>query len=138
MMSEERKIRVFWANMYLHGIQIIPNERGTGLIVNRLRDVTLSPLVQEEICKRAALLLNMLTPLPPAKLRDYFYRLLRVEEVNAAMGVARECGVVVNCAVAGPGNWLLAMGEEQVNHSSEIGNDKEQYHKQFIERSSVI
>jgi hypothetical protein len=108
MNNHGRKIRVFFANLLHHGIVIKPD--GNGLAVTRTKDVAFSPVLEAEIRKRAGLLMEMLTPIPPAPLAGYFYRLLSEAEADRAVLQAQQLGITLDCTQVGA-SWLVEVGK---------------------------
>jgi hypothetical protein len=108
MNNHGRKVRVFYANLLHHGIVIKPE--GNGLAVTRTKDIEISPVLEAEIRNRAALLMEMLTPVPPAPLAGYFYRLLSETEADRAVLQAQQLGINLDCTQVGA-SWLVEMGK---------------------------
>lgn len=108
MLDEGKPIRIFYANLLRTGINL------------RLRDGKLkvsgnmelcTPVLQEEIIKRAEQLIELLSPEVPEELQPYFYRLIKVDEVKEAVGIAETMGISLRQTPVNMG-WLL----EIVNH----------------------
>lgn len=101
-------IRIFYANLLRAGLKLrVVNGQ---LKVGGNTEI-LSPVLQEEIIKRAAQLTELLAPEVPEALRPYFYRLIKVNEVKEAVGIAEQMGISLRQTPVNSG-WLL----EIVNH----------------------
>jgi hypothetical protein len=66
----------------------------------------LSPILQEEIVKRAGGLIELLAPEVPEALLPYFYRLIKVDEVKVAVGIAEQMGISLRTTPVN-GGWLI-------------------------------
>lgn len=108
MLDTNKPIRVFYANLLRHGINL--------RVVNGQLKVSgnmeiMTPVYQEEIKKRAEQLIDLLSPEVPEPLLPYFYRLIKVDEVKAAVGIAESMGISLRQTPVNSG-WLI----EILNH----------------------
>lgn len=108
MIDKGKPIRVFYGNLLRVGI-IIRANNGT-LKVGGNREL-LTPVLKEEIAKRAEHLLELLSPEVPEPLEPYFHRLISVDEVKQAVGIAEQMGISLRQTPVNSG-WLI----EIMNH----------------------
>jgi hypothetical protein len=76
--------------------------------------------VKREIIRRKALIIDLFTPEPPAELRPYFYRLLRVEEFTEAAQVAERIGVYLDACPA-DGGWIIFISKWKCAAADVVG-----------------
>lgn len=105
MIEEGKPIRIFFANLLAIGI--------TFKVVNGQLKVggnmqIMTPVLQEEIIKRASHLIELLAPEVPVELEPFFYRLLRVDELKEAIRVAEVLGISLRQTPVN-GGWLIEM-----------------------------
>lgn len=108
MLDTNKPIRIFYANLLRMGI-VVRAYNGT-LKVGGNREL-LTPVLKEEIAKRAEHLLELLAPEVPEPLEPYFGRLLLLDELKQAVGIAEQMGVSLRQTPVN-GGWLL----EIMNH----------------------
>lgn len=94
MIDFSSKPRIFLANLIRHGFQLRVNDAGQ-LVVTPPADYEIPPVLSDEIYKRRLLLIDILTPAPPASLEKYFGRLIGQSELNASLVLAKEAGVTL-------------------------------------------
>lgn len=99
------RIRIFYANCLWAGVHLGVNDDGY-LVANGPAAIveTLKP----EIAKRRDLLLELLTPRPPAELERYFGRLVHTSEIDQALQDAIELGVKIHISPVNHG-WIVEM-----------------------------
>lgn len=105
-MSIERynlPIKIFYANMLRIGLKF--KVRNGELRVGGNTDV-LTPVLQEEIAKRADHLVALLTPPPSVAMEHYFGRLLTLKELKTALEAATMNNDRVDSWPVN-GGWLL-------------------------------
>jgi len=100
-----KPIRIFYANLLSAGLVCRVAKENGKLVVEGNTDV-LSPVYEQEIVKRAKHLVALLTPPPPVELEPYFGRLLKLDELKAALGMAEHVSTVVDATPCN-GGWLL-------------------------------
>ena len=71
----------------------------------------LTPVLKEEIAKRAEMLIDLLTPEPSPGMEKYFGRLLLLDELKQALHTAEIVGDKVDSLPCN-GGWLLTTGKE--------------------------
>lgn len=101
-------IKIFYANMLKIGIKL--RATNGALKVGGNREL-LTPVLQDEITKRAEHLIEMLTPPPSEGMAHYFGRLLKLEELQQALRTAEALGERVD-AWPIDGGWLLTTGKD--------------------------
>lgn len=109
MLDINKPIRIFYANLLRMGIKL--------KVVNGQLRVggnaeLLSPVLKEEISKRAEHLIDLLSPEIPVALLPYFYRLIKLDELRDAIDIAEQMGISLRTTPAN-GGWLI----EILNHS---------------------
>lgn len=108
MLDTNKPIRIFYANLLRMGITVRA-VNGT-LKVGGNREL-LTPVLKEEIRMRAEHLVELLSPEIPEPLEPYFGRLLLLDELKQAIGIAEQMGLSLRQTPAN-GGWLI----EIVNH----------------------
>ena len=110
MIDINKPIRIFYANLLRSGITLsVANGQ---LRVGGNLEI-LSPVYREEILKRADHLIELLSPEVPAELQPYFYRLLKVDELKEAVGIAEQMGISLRQTPVNMG-WLIEMQNYKV------------------------
>lgn len=111
MLDANRPIRVFYANLLRMGIKLraVDGE----LKISGRKDLA-TPVVREEIIKRAEFLIELLSPEVPEALQPYFYRLIKVDEVKEAVGIAEQMGISLRQTPVN-GGWLLEIMNHRVS-----------------------
>lgn len=66
----------------------------------------MTPVLKEEITKRAEHLIELLSPEPPPELEPYFYRLLKLDELKEAIRTAEVLGISLRTTPCN-GGWLI-------------------------------
>ena len=99
-----KPVKVFYANLLVLGIKLRVDSGK--LFVEGNVDV-LSPVYRGEIIKRKQHLVELLTPEPAPALTPYFGRLLRLDEVKQALGIAEQMQTRID-ALPVNGGWLLS------------------------------
>ena len=113
MIETGKPIRIFLANMYRIGIKVrVVNGQ---LKVSDTRGI-MTPVLKEEIVKRADHLIELLSPEVPEQLHPYFYRLLKLDELKEAIHTAEIIGVSLRTTPVN-GGWLV----EIMNHRMSKG-----------------
>lgn len=107
MLDIGRPIKVFYSNLLRHGITVAVEDGR--LRVGGQTD-KLSPVYRDEIIKRKEQLIDLLSPPVPDELRRYFGRLLRVDEVVEALGVAERIDANLQATPVNCG-WIVTMGQ---------------------------
>jgi len=104
-------IRAFYANCLRSGLtlRVVDGKLKVGGNTE-----ILSPVYREEIIKRAEQLIEMLSPEVPEPLQPYFYRLLKVDEVKEAVGIAEQMGISLRQTPVNMG-WLLEIANHRVS-----------------------
>jgi hypothetical protein len=102
-MDVGKPIRIFYANMLKIGI-IISLKNGK-LIVEDQQSV-LTPVLQDEIVKRAQHLIDFLSPYTPEELKPYCYKLLTIAQLKEALTIANERSLGLKQTPVN-GGWLL-------------------------------
>lgn len=100
-----KPIKIFYANLLHCGVELSAED---GRLYVDGNTEALSPVYRDEIVKRKAHLIEMLTPAPPSELEPYFGRLLKLNELTQALGVAEQMQARVDATPAN-GGWLLTM-----------------------------
>jgi len=103
MIDYGQPIRIFYCNLLRMGITMKVKD-GTLRVGGRVDLCT--PVLQDEIAKRADGLIAILAPSVPDQLRPFFYRLISVDEVKAAIDIADELEISLRSTPAN-GGWLL-------------------------------
>lgn len=103
MMDHGFPIRVFYANLLRSGLtlRVVNGQLKVGGNMS-----ILSPVYREEILKRAEYLIELLSPEVPEPLQPYFYRLLKVDELKEAVGIAEQMGISLRQTPVNMG-WLI-------------------------------
>lgn len=103
-------IRAFYANLLRSGItlRVVNGQLKVG---GKLE--ILSPVYREEIAKRAEHLIDLLSPEVPEPLQPYFYRLLKVDELKEAVGIAEQMGISLRQTPVNSG-WLIEIQNYKV------------------------
>jgi hypothetical protein len=107
MIELGRPIKVFLGNLYYQGITVAVEDGR--LRVGGQTD-KLSPVYRDEIIKRREQLIDLLSPPVPDELRRYFGRLLRVDELVEALGVAERIDANLQATPVN-GGWIVTMGQ---------------------------
>lgn len=103
-----RPIRIFWANLLRVGITLrVENGK---LKVGGDRPDLLTPVLRDEIVRRAPQLVDLLSPPVPEPLQPYFGRLLTVRELEAALAIAKQMNVRIRETPAN-GGWIFEIVE---------------------------
>lgn len=110
MIEEGKPIRIFYANMLRIGLKL--------RVVNgqlKVKDTQgiMTPVLQAEIVKRAEHLIELLSPEVPEQLQDYFYRLLKVDELRDAIAIAEIMGISLRTTPVN-GGWLIEIQNRKV------------------------
>lgn len=114
--SQERKmdygfpVRIFYANLLRMDIHL--RVRDGKLKVTGRMDLC-TPVLQDEIIKRAEQLIELLSPEVPEPLLPYFYRLIKVDEVKEAVGIAEQMGISLRQTPVNSG-WLVEILNRKV------------------------
>lgn len=104
-------VRIFYANCLRSGLTLhVINGK---LKVGGNMEI-LSPVYREEIIKRADHLIELLSPEVPEPLLPYFYRLLKVNEVKEAVGIAEQMGISLRQTPVNMG-WLLEITNHRIS-----------------------
>lgn len=104
-------IRIFYANMLRIGLTLkVVNGQ---LKVGGNMEI-MSPVLQEEIVKRAEHLIDLLSPDVPEPLLPYFYKLLKIDELKEAIGIAEQMGISLRQTPAN-GGWLIEILNRRVS-----------------------
>lgn len=98
-----KPIRIFYANMLRIGLKF--KVRDGQLKVGGNMEI-MTPVLQDEIIKRASHLIELLSPEVPEALRPYFYRLISVNEVKEAIAIAEPMGISLRQTPVNSG-WLI-------------------------------
>jgi hypothetical protein len=111
MIDTNKPIRVFYANLLRAGIilRVVDGQLKFGG-----KTEILSPVYREEIIKRASHLVDLLLPEVPEVLRPYFYRLISVNELRDAIGIAETMGISLRQTPVS-GGWLIELLNRRVN-----------------------
>lgn len=112
-LDTNKPIRIFYANMLRIGIKMRVVD---GQL--KVRDTTgiMTPVLQDEIIKRAEQLTDLLAPEVPEQLEKYFYRLINVDELKEAIYIAEVMGLSLRGTPVN-GGWLI----EIVTHRASKG-----------------
>lgn len=108
MIETGKPIRIFYANMLRIGV-ICKVRNGQLKVGGNMAIMT--PVLKEEIVKRAEHLIELLSPEPPPELEPYFYRLLKLDELREAIRTAEIMGISLRTTPVN-GGWLV----EIMNH----------------------
>lgn len=105
-----RPIRIFWGNLLHMGLSLrVENGK---LKVGGDRLDLLTPVLRDEIVRRAPQLVELLSPSVPAELQPYFGRLLTVRELEVALAIAKQMNVRIRETPAN-GGWIFEIVETQ-------------------------
>jgi hypothetical protein len=111
-----KPIRIFYANLLRAGIKL-------RVVDGKLRvggnTEILSPVLQEEIVKRAGGLIELLAPEVPEALQPYFYRLIKVNEVKDAVGIAEQMGISLRQTPVNSG-WLIEIQNYRISKEGSV------------------
>ncbi len=107
MIDYNKPIKIFLGNLYYIGITVAVEDGR--LRVGGQTD-KLSPVYRDEIIKRREQLIDLLSPPIPDELRRYFGRLLRVDELVEALGVAERIDANLQATPVN-GGWIVTMGQ---------------------------
>lgn len=111
MIEEGKPIRVFYANMLRIGLTFRVRD---GQLKVGGNTALLTPVIKEEIRKRAEHLIALLSPEVPEQLEPYFYRLLKLEELKEVIYVAEIMGVSLRTTPVN-GGWLIEIVNRHVS-----------------------
>lgn len=113
-LEEGRPIRIFYANMLRIGLKFrVVN----GQLKVKDTQTIMTPVLQEEIVKRSEHLIDLLSPVIPAELEPYFYRLLKIHELKEAIGIAEQMGISLRTTPVN-GGWLIEIMNYRVSKGS--------------------
>ena len=103
-------VRIFYANLLRMGITLrCVNGR---LKVGGNMEI-MTPVLKAEIVKRAEHLIDLLSPDIPEPLQPYFHRLILVDEVKEAVGIAEQMGISLR-QIPVNGGWLVEIMNDRV------------------------
>lgn len=108
MIDYNAPIRIFYANLLRFGFTLSVED---GALKVRGPMKNLSPAYRDEIMRRKDHLIEMLSPVPPAELAPYAYRVIMRGECNEAQEIAARLGCHIE-AHAVDGGWLILFAEE--------------------------
>lgn len=111
MLDEGKPIRVFYANMLRIGLTL--RVRDGQLKVGGNTEL-LTPVIKDEIRKRAEHLIELLAPEVPEQLEGYFYRLLKLDELKDAIRIAEIMGISLRTTPVN-GGWLIEIVNRHVS-----------------------
>ena len=74
----------------------------------------MTPVLKEEIIKRAEHLIDLLSPDVPAVLEPYFYRLINVDQLKEAIRIAEIMGISLRGTPVN-GGWLIEMMNRRIS-----------------------
>lgn len=111
MLDEGKPIRIFYANMLRIGLTL--RVRNGQLKVGGNMAI-MTPVLREEIVKRAEHLIALLSPEVPEQLEPYFYRLLKLDELKEAIYVAEMMGISLRTTPVN-GGWLIEIVNRHVS-----------------------
>ena len=103
-------VKLFYGNMLKIGLKF--RVKDGQLKVGGNREV-LTPVLQDEIAKRAELLIALLTPPPSPEMESHFGRLLTLDELKVALNTAQMLGERVDSLPVN-GGWLLTTVKVQL------------------------
>lgn len=103
-------IKVFYGNMLKIGIKFRVAE---GQLKVKDTQKIMTPVLQEEISKRAEHLIALLTPAPPEEMASHFGRLLTLEELKQALNTAAFLREKVDATPCN-GGWILTTAKYKV------------------------
>src|SRR5690606_34531422 len=107
MIDYNKPILIFVGNLLYHGVSLSVSNgklRVTG------DNAKLSPVYRQEIVRRKEQLLELLSPEVPEPLQPYFGRLLRVDELVEALGIAEQLDANLQSTPVN-GGWLITIGK---------------------------
>jgi len=105
-----KPIRIFYANMLRIGLTL--RVRDGQLKVGGNTEL-LTPVIKDEIRKRAEHLIDLLSPEVPQELEPYLYRLLKLDELKDAISVAEIMGISLRTTPVDSG-WLIEIMNDRV------------------------
>lgn len=106
-----RPIRIFYANMLRIGIII--KVRNGQLRVSDSKGI-MTPVIKDEIRKRAEHLIELLSPEVPTELEPFFHRLLKLDELQDAIRTAEIMGISLRTTPVDSG-WLIEIMNHRVS-----------------------
>lgn len=109
-------IRIFYANMLRIGL--VFKIRDGKLKVSDPNGVV-TPVLKEEIRKRAEHLIDLLSPEIPEELEPYFYRLIRVDELKEAIRIAEVMGISLRTTPVN-GGWLIEIVNRKITKAGKL------------------
>lgn len=111
MIDPNKPIRIFYANLLRAGItlKVMNGQLRVGGATE-----TLSPVYRDEIVKRAEHLIDLLSPEVPEALLPYFYRLVKMDELQDAIGIAERMGISLRTTPVN-GGWLIEIFNHRVS-----------------------
>lgn len=101
-------VKLFYGNMLKIGLKF--KVKDGQLKVGGNKDA-LTPVLKDEIAKRAELLIDLLTPPPSEEMERYFGRLLVLKELGEALRLAEMLNEKVDSLPVN-GGWILTTGKE--------------------------
>jgi hypothetical protein len=117
VIDEGKPIRIFYANLLHAGLTFRVYDGQ--LKIGGKREL-LSPVVREEIKRRAEHLIELLSPEIPEALEPYFYKLIKVDELKEAIGVAEQMGMSLRTTPVN-GGWLIEILNRHVGKIEKKG-----------------
>jgi hypothetical protein len=111
MLDTNKPVRIFYANLLRSGVKLRVAD-GQLKVSGNMEIMT--PVYQEEVIKRAEQLIELLSPEVPSELEPYFYRLIKVNEVKDAVGIAEALGISLRQTPVNSG-WLLEIMNYRVS-----------------------
>lgn len=111
MIEPGKPIRIFYANMLRIGV--ICKVRNGQLKVKDTQGI-MTPVLQEEIVRRVDHLIELLSPDVPEQLQQYFYKLIKVDEVQEAIRTAEILGISLRQTPVN-GGWLVEIMNHRVS-----------------------
>ena len=106
MLNYNQPVRIFYANLLRHGVTLRVVD-GVLKVGGDGREF-LSPAYRDEIKRRAPQLIELLSPAVPEPLQSYMARLLRLDEMEAAIKIARQMEIETSEFPAN-GGWVLLL-----------------------------
>lgn len=103
-------IKIFYANLLAMGIRL--RVKNGSLRIGGKKELA-TPVLQEEISKRAEHLIALLTPAPSPQLESHFGRLLTLDELKQAFATAEFLREKVDATPVN-GGWLLTTAKEGI------------------------
>lgn len=114
MIDEGKPIRIFYANMLRIGLTF--RVRGVQLRVGGNKEI-LTPVLKDEIAKRAEHLIALLSPEVPEELAPYFHRLIKMDELKEAIRIAEVLGISLRSTPVN-GGWLIEILNRRVTNGA--------------------